>query len=428
MVFVKALMQDLRAAQSALEGKRVFVTGATGFVGGRLIERLASECRVTIRALVQNWSRASRIARFPVDLVRGDVTDAQAMSRLAAGCDVIFHCAYGNAGDAARQRQVNLEGTRNILSAARANGVARMVHLSTILVYGETPDGEIDESASRRYLGLVYPDSKLDAEQLVAEHAAKYQLPVTILQPAEVYGPYATVWTANLLKVLQSSRQILIDGGDGFCSPVYIDDLIDAMLLAASKPEAIGETFLIAAEAPVTWKEFYGGFETMLGFTATVSMTAAEAENYYYQSLAQSRPRSIFREGLKLVRSEPVIRKRLLATREIAWLQRMGRRVLPSAARQVLRARLAGNHRPRLEQAADSIAVAAPEKPIEPLDPLSIRLSRSKTVFRIGKAQRILGYQPQFSLDAGMRLTRGWAEWSNLLGDTRAHFDYDLAG
>ena len=419
-------MQDLRLVHAALSEKRIFVTGATGFVGGRLIERLATECRVTIRALVQNWSRASRIARFPVDLVRGDVTDAEMMAKSAAGCDVIFHCAYGNTGNAERQRQVNLEGTRNILNAARANGAARLVHLSTILVYGETPDGEIDESAPRRYLGLVYPDSKLDAEQLVSYHARTYRLPVTILQPAEVYGPYATVWTANLLKALQTSRQILVDGGEGFCSPVYIDDLISAMLLAAAKPEAIGETFLIGAERPVTWRELYGRFENMLGVTATVSMTAAEAESYYYRSLAKSRPSSIFREGLRLVRNEPAVRERLLATREIALLQRVARRILPSAARQGLRNALAGRNDPSFKEIAEQKRAAPREKPLEPLDPLSIRLSRSKTVFRIAKAQKILGYEPQFSFEAGMRLTRRWAEWSNLLGDDSAGARFGL--
>jgi nucleoside-diphosphate-sugar epimerase len=413
-------MQDLRSVHAALSGKRIFVTGGSGFVGGRLIERLATECRVTIRALVQNWSRASRIARFPVELVRSDVTDAQTVASLVAGCDVIFHCAYGNAGSAARQREVNIEGTRNILNAARAHGVRRLVHLSTILVYGETPDGEIDESAPRRYLGLTYPDSKLDAERLVLEHARAHQLPATILQPAEVYGPYASVWTENVLKALKTSRQILIDGGDGFCSPVYIDDLITAMLLAATKPDAIGETFLIAAARPVTWKEFYGRFENMLGLTATLGMTAAEAERYYYRSLANSRLSSIFREGLRLVRNEPAVRERLLSTREVALLRRVARRVLPAGTRQALRSAMIGKNNATVTNSAPQEQTAQAEKPLEPLDPLSIRLSRSKTVFRIAKAQKVLGYEPQFSFEAGMRLTRRWAEWSNLLGDHSA--------
>lgn len=404
-------MRDRELIQGALAGKRIFVTGASGFIGGRLIERLATECRVKIRALVQHWSRASRIARFPVELVRGDVTDARVVARAVAGCEVIFHCAYGNAGTAERQREVNVTGTQNILEAVGAHPVARLVHLSTILVYGETQDGEIDESAPRRYLGLVYPDSKLDAEKLVLKYARDKRVPVAVLQPAEVYGPYASVWTENLLNALKTSRQILIDGGEGFCSPVYVDDVVNAMMLAAVQPEAIGEVFLIAAKNPVTWKEFYGRFENMLGIHATVSMSAAEAESFYYKGIAHRRAPSIFGEGVRMLREEPTVRARILSTREAALLRWVGRRVVPSKLRQTLRSTLGGRSVTSAPQPYSEI-----EKPLEPLDPLSIRLSRTKTVFCIDKAERLLGYEPQFSLEAGMRLTRRWAEWSNLLG------------
>jgi nucleoside-diphosphate-sugar epimerase len=404
-------MQDLELVKKALTGKRILVTGGTGFIGGRLIERLATECQVSIRVLVQNLSRACRVARFPVEIVRGDITDGLAAARASAGCDVVFHCAYGNAGSAQRQREVNVQGTKNILDAAAANRVGRVIHLSTILVYGETADGEIDERAPRRYLGLVYPDSKLDAEKLALGYAETKKLPLTVLQPAEVYGPYASVWTQNLLNSLKSTRQILIDGGDGFCSPVYVDDLVSAMMLCAVKPQAIGETFMIAAACPVTWKEFYGRFESMLGCKATVSMTAAEAGAYYEQSILKNRPSSIFREGLRMILDEPIVRQRLLRTREAAMLRRAARLILPAAARQSLRTAFDGR------MAAPASECGEEERPVEPLDPLSIRMGRTKTIFRIDKARRLLGYEPRFSLEAGMALTMRWAQWSNLLGD-----------
>jgi nucleoside-diphosphate-sugar epimerase len=411
-------MRDLEAVKKALRGKRVLVTGGTGFIGGRLIERLATECQVSIRVLMQNLSRACRVARFPVEIVRGDITDGPAVARASAGCDVVFHCAYGNAGSAERQRDVNVRGTKNILDAAASSRVERFIHLSTILVYGETADGEMDERAPRRYLGLVYPDSKLDAEKLALGYAESKKLALTVLQPAEVYGPYASVWTQNLLNALKSTRQILIDDGAGFCSPVYVDDLVSAMMLAAVKPQAIGETFLIAAGCPVTWKEFYGRFESMLGRKATVSMTAAQAEAYYQQSIRKERPSSIFREGLSMILDEPLVRQRLLRTREAVLLRRAARRMLSAAARQALRTALDGNIDRKMT--APSIRCGEEEKPVEPLDPLSIRMGRAKTIFRIDKARQLLGYEPQFSLEAGMALTMRWAQWSNLLGDDSA--------
>jgi nucleoside-diphosphate-sugar epimerase len=403
-------MQNLQLVKDALSGKRIFVTGATGFIGGRLIEKLSTECQVKIRALVQTWSRACRIARFPVELVRGDVTDREGMSRATSDCDVIFHCAYGNTGTVEHQREVNLQGTKNILDAAVANHVERLVHLSTILVYGVTSDGEIDERSPRHYLGLVYPDTKLDAERLALRYADTKSLPVTVLQPAEVYGPYATVWTQNVINALNTSRQILINGGDGLCSPVYVDDLVSAMMLAAVKPQAIGETFLIAAEHPITWREFYAKFESMLGVTGTVNMTVAEAEAYYYRSIAKQRAPSIFVEALRMLRDETAVRDRLWRSREAVLVRCAARRFLPERARQALKNTF-------VETRAAAMECTEQEKPLEPLDPLSIRLSQTKTIFRIDKARTLLGYEPQFSFEAGMRLTRRWAQWSKLLGD-----------
>jgi nucleoside-diphosphate-sugar epimerase len=400
----------LQQAKATLSGKKIFVTGGTGFVGGRLIERLSIECRASVRVLVQRLQRASRIARFPIELVHGDVTDAQAVARAARDCDIIFHCAYGNSGTADRQRAVNVQGTRNVLNAAVTNGAKRLVHLSTVLVYGMTPDADVDERAPRKYLGDVYPDSKLDAEKLVMRYGETRGLPVSVLQPAEVYGPYASVWTENVLRRLRTERLILVNGGDGLCSPVYIDDLINAMMLAAVGERARGEAFLIAAERPVSWREFYGAFENMLGISSTVSMSGREAEAYYRAS--EKKMASLVTEGLRLVRCEAEVRDRLLRTREAQLLKSVATRLVPASIRRSLRRAItkggaAGRPVPSRSQS---------EKPVEPLDPLMIRLYETKTIFRIDKAKRLLEYEPQFSLEAGMRLTRRWAQWSNLLG------------
>jgi nucleoside-diphosphate-sugar epimerase len=399
---------------SALDGKRVLVTGGTGFIGGRLIERLASQSQARIRVLVRDFARACRIARFPLEFVHGDVTAPASLAKAVEGCDVIFHCAYGNSGSPERQRLVNFQGTKNLLDSAAGQPVSRFVHLSTIMVYGETADGDVDESAPRRYMGLVYPDSKLDAEKLVLAYAAAGRIAAAVLQPAEVYGPYATVWTQNVLQALQSTRQILVDGGAGFCSPVYVDDLVSAMILAAVKPEAAGETFLIGAEHPVTWKEFYGRFERMLGYCGTVSMTADEALAFYRSTRRRMRSSSVVSETLRLLLTEPLVRNRLLQTREVLFLRKAARRLLGGRARAALRGRV-------VTRAEAPQAPETDRRPIEALDPLAIRLGRAKTVFRIDKARRILGYKPQYGLEAGMRLTRRWAEWSNLLAQDNSH-------
>ena len=101
-------------------------------------------------------------------------------------------------------------------------------------------------------------------------------MPVAVVQPTVVYGPFSLPWTIGPLGALKSSRVVLANGGDGMCNAVYVDDVVAALLLAASRPEAVGQVFLISAESPITWKDFYAAYEDMLGFRSTVGLTAEE--------------------------------------------------------------------------------------------------------------------------------------------------------
>jgi nucleoside-diphosphate-sugar epimerase len=97
-----------------------------------------------------------------------------------------------------------------------------------------------------------------------------------VLRPTCVYGPFGFAFTIYPLEELSSRRVALVNGGDGLVNPVYIDDVVDALLLAATAPQAIGEVFLVSGAEPVTWKDFYGSYERMLGACATVSKTVEE--------------------------------------------------------------------------------------------------------------------------------------------------------
>ena len=109
---------DLQTAREALAGRPVFVTGAGGFIGGRLVERLVLECGAEVRAQARRVAGAVRLARFPLEIVRGDVTDRGVVEAAVEGCDVVFHCAYGTRGSQRRRGWVNREGTRRVLEAA----------------------------------------------------------------------------------------------------------------------------------------------------------------------------------------------------------------------------------------------------------------------------------------------------------------------
>ena len=392
---------SLAEIAGALAGRRVLVTGATGFIGGRLVEHLIVEHGAEVRVLVRNLAAAARLARFPVTVLRGDITSSPDLAVAIQGCDAVFHCAYGTSGSQKHRAHINREGTRRVLEASRAAHVGRIVYLSTLMVYGQTTDGDLDETAPRRRFGNAYSDSKLEAEQI----ALTSGLPVAVLQPTAVYGPYGGVWTESVIRALKAGRQILVNGGEGLGNAVYVDDLVSAMLLAAVQDAAVGEAFLISGEEPVTWRELYGRFERMLGMERrTVDMTEAEALAFWRQ-WKRAQPHAVG-EALRILKSEQPIRERIERTREGVWLREMASTVLPEKVQQRIKAGLGSGGRP---------SRTAAELPIHPLSPEMIGFFRPRTRVRIDKAKRLLGYRPAFDFETGMDLTEKWARWANLL-------------
>ena len=400
----------------ALAGRRVLVTGGTGFIGGRVVEKLVLEHGARVRVLASSYARTARVARFDVDLVLGDVADQAIVRRAAEGCDVIVHCAYGSRGPDREKRRVTVEGTRAVLDAAIAHGIRCVVHVSTMVVYGIGIEGRLDETEPRRATGIAYADTKREAEELVLRYSGEHGAPVTVIQPTAVYGPYAPSWTERVIASLKTGRVILVDGGTGLSNPVYVDDVADAILLAAVRDEALGQAFLIASGERVTWREFYGRFEAMLGISATVDMSRDDAKAHYARS---RRRRLLLAELWALVREDGATRERLLRTRELDLLLQLLR---PLAARPAMRPLVAGLKR-RLTSTGRS-TTSAPDAPaslpkrIQPTHPKQVDFLAAKTDVSIEKARRLLGYEPAFSLDRGMALTEAYLRWAGMLPDT----------
>lgn len=391
----------------SLRGRKVVVTGASGFIGGRLAERLALHHGADVHVLVRRPASAARLARFPVTFHLGDVTRTEDLEKAVPGCEVLFHCAYGTTGSQKRRAWVNRVGTGRTLEAAHRAGAKRVVYLSTLMVYGRTADGDLDETAPRRRFGNAYSDSKLDAERTAVQYSRSGRVPVAILQPTAVYGPYGGVWTIQQIEELKSGRMILVNGGDGLANAVYVDDLVSAMLLAAVKDEAVGEAFLISGPEAVTWRELYGRFAAMLGGgERTVSMTEDEALAYYKRHKRETS--HVHQELLRTFKADRGFRDRLMATRELLAVRELASSVLPEGLQDRIKGRMSGGGgRP----------APAAEKglPIHPLTPQMIGFFAAKTRVRIDKARRLLGWEPAFSLERGMELTEQWARWANLL-------------
>ncbi len=225
---------------------RCFLTGGTGFLGGRIARLLAAEGHEVV-ALVRNPARAASLAATGARLHPGDLDDPGALAAGMRGCDAVLHVAgWYRVGvcDGREAQAINVDGTRHVLTAMRDLGIPRGVYTSTLTVHSDT-HGELvteDHVFAGRHLS-VYDASKADAHALAAEFCAA-GLPLVIVQPGAVYGPGdASELHATLLAVLRS-RLPLLPRRTAFCW-AHVDDVAQGHLLALGRGQP-GQSYHLA--------------------------------------------------------------------------------------------------------------------------------------------------------------------------------------
>jgi nucleoside-diphosphate-sugar epimerase len=250
-----------------ISGLSALVTGASGFIGGRLAERLAVEEGVRVRAMVRNPKKAERLRKLQLEIVQADLLDLSSLRKAIVGCDLVFHCAalVRETGDRNEFYRTNVQGTENILKVSSDIGVKRFIHFSSVAVYGMNPPDGSDETTPYQPCGNLYCDTKIASEKAVWAAHQEAKLPVVVIRPVNVYGPYSSAWTIRPIKLINSGQMILINGGTGINDYVYIDNLLDATLSATKRDESVGQVYLISDGVPVTWKEFFGYYAQMAG-------------------------------------------------------------------------------------------------------------------------------------------------------------------
>jgi nucleoside-diphosphate-sugar epimerase len=227
------------------------VTGAAGFIGSSLVQRLVSEGH-QVCGIVHHIQPT--FFHTNVKYVTGDVTDKEFLASIMSKIDSVFHCAalVKDYGPKQEFYQINVQGTKNLVAVCEEHSVKRFVFLSHISYESENVVAE-------------YRTTKRIAEQYLLEEYKQKQFPVVIIRPGNVYGPGATTWVLRPLQAIQKNHIALIDGGTGIFLHTYIDNLIDALLVAAVEPRAIGETIDVTdGENTTTWGEYLNALAKML--------------------------------------------------------------------------------------------------------------------------------------------------------------------
>jgi nucleoside-diphosphate-sugar epimerase len=235
---------------------QILVTGATGFIGLNLCREL-SKRDFAVTALVLPGEDVSKIKDHVVRILYGDITDPPSLEGITEDVDAVFHLAarVSDWGSSEAFYSAILEGTRNLLEECSGK-VSRFLYVSSMAACGLGRHLEgLTEGDEALKSGVSYNDAKLDAERLVQSYRGKVKTSYTIVRPANVTGP-ESVWVRDIIERYRGLFVPLIDKGKHSASLIYIDNLVDGIILAGTMDIAKGKTYFLRDDWSVNWKRY----------------------------------------------------------------------------------------------------------------------------------------------------------------------------
>jgi nucleoside-diphosphate-sugar epimerase len=350
-----------------LNCSKIFVLGASGFIGGRLVEKLYMEHNHVAKCLVRNCEKMVRIARFPVDIVYGDVLAPETLEGKIDDCDIYVFCVHGKDKNHSLSWRVNTEGLKNMLNLAISNKAKQFIFLSTTAIYeNQYDEGEFDESMVPSLKKRNYAHGKLEGERICLEYSKKYNLNVTILRPTIVYGPFAPSWTIYPAELARQGILKEYDRFDGICNIVYVDDVVDVITKCIMNKKSFNDIFIVSSGETMTWKRFFNAFS--LAITGK-PMEKSSRVRYLTKSL----PLFVLKRSLKL-----------------------GIQLMPEYAKKIY-------GYVKSKGSGDWSWVKGQD-----VSTIKLNFFKKKLVFKIDKLKTKLDFEPQYNFDMGFRITSNW--------------------
>lgn len=246
---------------------RVFVTGASGFIGRRLVPELCRAGHEVTALLLADEPAASALGAA---VRRGDMTDPRTLTGVLDGQHSVVHLAgavgYGQSFE--RCRRLNRDGTANVAGEALRAGVRRFLHMSSVSVYGRRPGVRLDEESALCKIGDPYGDTKIEAERILRTLETEGHLELTIVRPTVIYGPGDERFLPRLVENLRSGRSRVIGSGRNTVDAIHVDDVVRFLAAVLVDARSIGGIYNLNHPANPPWNELVAAVAAAIGVAA----------------------------------------------------------------------------------------------------------------------------------------------------------------
>ncbi len=235
---------------------KVLVTGANGFIGSNVVKRLLKE-GVEINVLVRKSSNLKFLDNLAVNYFYGDITDYATIEPAVKGVEKVFHVAglAADWGPYKKFEKINFKGTINVAKASAAAGVKRFIQISTVAFHGFGKTDVTEEEPPAAHL-IPYAETKLLAEQWLWEYNKVVSMEITAVRPGNVYGINDRTFISKYIDAMLAGKFAEINHGKSKTCPVYIENLVDIILLVSKEKKAAGQAYLATDGLDITWHEF----------------------------------------------------------------------------------------------------------------------------------------------------------------------------